>query len=99
MQDEKLLLTGGQEKILRLWDIASKTEVSNFAGHAETIKIAQWLDNNTFISGGADSTLRSALLVWCAMFLTAAQCMGFAYEAASEANRHTGANQQLGDLA
>lgn len=41
-----------------MWDIATKSEIANFAGHTETIKVSLWLDQNLFISGGGDSVLR-----------------------------------------
>lgn len=60
--DDSKILTGGQEKLLRLFDLAKpEADPLILEGHTETVKIAQWnapAGENILISGGSDSTLR-----------------------------------------
>jgi len=59
-RDSTKILTGGQDKILRIFDLAKpEAEPLQLEGHSQPIKIALWCkDNNTIISGGQDSVLR-----------------------------------------
>jgi len=58
--DNKRLLTGGQDKILRIFDL-EKTEADPFKleGHSDSVRVALWnADNSVIFSGGQDSVLR-----------------------------------------
>lgn len=58
--DSKKLLTAGQDKILRIFDI-EKPEAApqQLEGHTQSVKTAQWCkDGNTIISGGGDSVIK-----------------------------------------
>lgn len=66
--DTKRLLTGGQDKILRIFDL-EKVEAKplQLTAHTDSIRVALWnADNTTIISGGQDSVLR----IWDSRTLT-----------------------------
>jgi len=54
--DDKRILTGGQDKILRIFDLdKTDAEPISLEGHSQSIKVALWLpDGNLLISGGGD---------------------------------------------
>jgi len=57
--DDKKILTGGQDKILRIYDLQDPTAApTELSGHTNTIKTALYTDQNTILSGGQDNTLR-----------------------------------------
>jgi hypothetical protein len=59
------VLTGGQEKLLRQFDLTRGTgseAVQTLTGHTETIKVALYLNEHTVISGGGDQALRFVFL-------------------------------------
>jgi len=58
--DSKKVLTAGQDKILRIFDIEKpEAEPIQLKGHTESVKNALWTkDPNIIISGGGDSALR-----------------------------------------
>jgi len=58
--DSKKVLTGGQDKILRIFDVEKPdSEPVQLKGHTESVKHALWTkDPNIIISGGGDSALR-----------------------------------------
>eukprot|EP01118_Nematostelium_gracile_P005757 TRINITY_DN182_c0_g1_i2.p1 TRINITY_DN182_c0_g1~~TRINITY_DN182_c0_g1_i2.p1 ORF type:complete len:318 (-),score=59.82 TRINITY_DN182_c0_g1_i2:62-1015(-) len=58
--DDKRLLTGGQDKILRIFDIEKpEAEPLKLEGHTDSVKTAIWMDNNnTIISAGQDLGMR-----------------------------------------
>jgi len=58
--DGKRILTGGQDKILRVFDLTKPdTDPLKLEGHTETIKIALWCkQENIIVSGGQDQELR-----------------------------------------
>jgi len=58
-KDDTKILTGGQDKILRIYDLNNtQSEPSTLQGHTNTIKTALWTNENTIVSGGQDNTLR-----------------------------------------
>eukprot|EP01113_Clastostelium_recurvatum_P010563 TRINITY_DN1525_c0_g1_i1.p1 TRINITY_DN1525_c0_g1~~TRINITY_DN1525_c0_g1_i1.p1 ORF type:complete len:317 (+),score=78.63 TRINITY_DN1525_c0_g1_i1:210-1160(+) len=60
-KDGKKIITGGQDKILRIFDLEKPDEApQTFEGHSNSIKVAQWSanDTNTVLSGGADEAIR-----------------------------------------
>ncbi|KAL6069154.1 Serine-threonine kinase receptor-associated protein [Balamuthia mandrillaris] len=58
--DGRLLLTGGQEKTLRIFNLekAYSDEVRFFQGHTQSIRTCLWTSPFTFVSGGDDSVMR-----------------------------------------
>jgi len=65
--DDQRLLTGGQDKVLRIFDLAKPTaEPLTLEGHTQPVKTALWLHGGaTILSGGAEPFLR----VWDARTL------------------------------
>eukprot|EP00744_Colponema_vietnamica_P006516 GILI01009458.1.p1 GENE.GILI01009458.1~~GILI01009458.1.p1 ORF type:complete len:303 (-),score=62.28 GILI01009458.1:85-993(-) len=59
-KDSSRILTGGQEKLLRVYDLANPTAAPlAMAGHTEGVKVAVWgADPNLIISGSAEPRLR-----------------------------------------
>ncbi|TRX94463.1 hypothetical protein FHL15_004618 [Xylaria flabelliformis] len=57
--DGKYLATGGQGKLVRVWDIASRTIRNTFAGHEQDVHSLDFSrDGRTIASGSADRTVR-----------------------------------------
>jgi len=58
--DSRKLLTGGQDKVLRIFDLEkADAEPFKLEGHTDSVRVALWSnDNSTIISGGQDSQLR-----------------------------------------
>jgi len=58
--DNKKFLTGGQDKILRIFDLSKPdAEPLKLEGHTQSIKVAVWCkDGNTLISAGGEPELR-----------------------------------------
>jgi len=60
--DNKRILTAGQDKILRMFDLGKPEQepLLTLEGHQQPVKIALFLrnDENIIVSGGQDSTLR-----------------------------------------
>jgi len=59
--DNNFILTGGQDKILRIFDLNKpESEPISLEGHTQPIKVAIWSlkDGNIFVSGGQDGILR-----------------------------------------
>ena len=57
--DGKLALSGGEDRILRLWDLDKGTERRRFEGHINWIwSVALSPDGKTALSGGQDNTAR-----------------------------------------
>lgn len=57
-KDGARILTGGQDKILRIFDLEHLGQPLQIEGHTQPIKSARWCSNNTVISGGQDNELR-----------------------------------------
>lgn len=60
-KDDKKVVTGGQDKIIRVWDLEkADADPTKLEGHTETIRTAVWAGkNNGFIlSAGADNGIR-----------------------------------------
>jgi len=53
-------LTGGQDKILRIFDLGKpEAEPFKLEGHSDSVRVALWnWDNSAVVSGGQDSVLR-----------------------------------------
>jgi len=57
--DSTKFLTGGQEKLLRIYDLNKfDSEPLVLDGHEEQIKVALWVSPEVLISGGGDDTIR-----------------------------------------
>jgi len=58
--DNKRLLTGGQDKILRIFDLGKpEAEPFKLEGHSDSVRVALWnWYNSAVVSGGQDSVLR-----------------------------------------
>ena len=59
--DGKLLLTGGEDKTMRLWDLETGKEVRRFEGHTDKVRaVAFSPDGKQAVSGGlfSDPTVR-----------------------------------------
>ncbi len=57
--DGRRLLTGGDDKTIRLWDVATGKELHKFQGHTETVTcLAFSSDGHRAISGSLDRTVR-----------------------------------------
>ncbi len=57
--DGRTAVSGGQDKVLRLWDIETGREVRRFEGHAEKVKCLCFTpDGLHVVSGSDDKTLR-----------------------------------------
>lgn len=57
--DSTLLATGAEDRIIRLWDIASETIKYRFSGHEQDIYSVDWSKDGRFIySGSGDKTIR-----------------------------------------
>jgi hypothetical protein len=58
-RDGQRAVTGGDDRTLRLWDLASGREIERWAGHrAEITSAALSADEHFIVSGGRDQTLR-----------------------------------------
>eukprot|EP00743_Colponemidia_sp_Colp-15_P000928 GILK01001024.1.p1 GENE.GILK01001024.1~~GILK01001024.1.p1 ORF type:complete len:302 (+),score=33.80 GILK01001024.1:50-955(+) len=68
-KDGKKVLTGGQEKILRIFDLENPSaEPATLTGHSDAIKTAVWgVDDSVIISGSGESKLR----IWDPRTMTA----------------------------
>jgi len=57
--DAKYLATGAEDKVIRVWDIASRTIKTSFTGHEQDIYSLDYSRNGRFIaSGSGDRTVR-----------------------------------------
>jgi len=57
--DNRKLLTGGQDKILRIFDLDKvESEPLKLEGHTDSVRVALWNGENIIVSGGQDSILR-----------------------------------------
>jgi serine-threonine kinase receptor-associated protein len=58
-QDGQRLLTGGQEKKVRIFDLENvNAEPMVFEGHNGTVKRCLWVDQSTFVTIADDKTMR-----------------------------------------
>ncbi|KAE8369541.1 WD40-repeat-containing domain protein [Aspergillus caelatus] len=56
-EDKNLLITGGTEGELRIWNIETKSVMRSLKGHTATVRSLLIVDDTTLISGSRDSTI------------------------------------------
>jgi len=57
--DGRRLLTGHQDRMVRLWDVATGKELQRFEGHTGAVQcVAFSTDGGRAVSGGSDNTVR-----------------------------------------
>ncbi len=55
----KVLASGGNERVIKLWDLATQTEICTLTGHTEYVKaLAFSPDSKLLVSGSLDDTLK-----------------------------------------
>jgi len=58
-RDGRVAISGGEDHLVRLWDVRSGTEIKNFSGHGGAVAcVAISDDAKTALSGGDDKSLR-----------------------------------------
>lgn len=58
-RDQRLLATGGKDRILRIWNTVTRTLITSFKGHTDTITSIKFDNvNDNLYSVGADKTLK-----------------------------------------
>ncbi|HEY8749693.1 MAG TPA: protein kinase [Tepidisphaeraceae bacterium] len=57
-KDGRLAISGGEDRVVRLWDVQSGTEIRSFVGHdGHVLCLAISADGKTALSGSADKTI------------------------------------------
>ncbi len=57
--DGKTIASGGNDRLVRLWDVATGDEIRRFAGHGSNVDtVAFTADGKTLASGSVDNTIR-----------------------------------------
>jgi serine-threonine kinase receptor-associated protein len=57
-RDSRRAVTGGQEKLLQVWDTEHGLCSASLQGHQDVIKQVLWVNDNTVLSAGADAVIR-----------------------------------------
>jgi ribosomal RNA-processing protein 9 len=58
-RDQKLLATGGKDRLLRIWDTKTRKLITKFKGHVDTITSVKFdTENDNLYSVSADQTLK-----------------------------------------
>lgn len=47
-------MTGGDDKIVRLWDVLSGENIAQFEGHQDTVRAVAFSPDNLFVASGSD---------------------------------------------
>ena len=57
--DGKLICAGGEDPIVKVFDVGSRAVLRSFKGHTGAVRVAKWSSSNTrILSGSDDKTLR-----------------------------------------
>ncbi|KAJ1716954.1 hypothetical protein G4B11_000962 [Aspergillus flavus] len=56
-EDKNLLVTGGTEGVVRIWNIQTMSVIRSLKGHTATVRSLLIVDDTTLISGSRDSTI------------------------------------------
>ena len=57
--DEKMIVTGGDDNLLRVWDLQTMKQITTLEGHSKQILALKVFSNGRYIvSGSADNTIR-----------------------------------------
>jgi len=57
--DGKYVISGGEDKTVRVWELATGKEVQRFTGHTDWVRsVAVTADGRYVISGSGDKTVR-----------------------------------------
>jgi len=57
-RDSRRAVTGGQEKLLQVWDTEHGLCSVTLSGHQDVVKQVLWVNDNVILSGGADAVIR-----------------------------------------
>jgi serine-threonine kinase receptor-associated protein len=57
-KDSRRAVTGGQEKLIQVWDTEHGQCSVTLSGHQDTIKQVLWVNDNVILSGGGDAVIR-----------------------------------------
>jgi pSer/pThr/pTyr-binding forkhead associated (FHA) protein len=57
--DNKFIVTGGSDKLVKLWNVEKEKEIASFVGHKMAINAVSFSDDNKFIvTGGSDKLVK-----------------------------------------
>lgn len=73
MFGDRLVMAGGGDKRIRIWDRASEVLVKTLKGHRGAVKFVHF-DDHKIISAGADGVIKVLPLVVCALTLICFRC-------------------------
>jgi serine-threonine kinase receptor-associated protein len=57
-KDSRRAVTGGQEKLIQVWDTEHGLCSVTLSGHQDVVKQVLWVNDNVILSGGADAVIR-----------------------------------------
>ena len=57
-EDGNLVASGGEDKVVRLWDLRTNTQIKALLGHRDKVSAVAFGQSNTLYSGGFDRTIK-----------------------------------------